>query len=174
MSSSITPRIPTIPVAVYYVVPVDSSDDGARVSDDHIQVCDYYYHDETSDTYSLLPPGKLEAVASGLSLDYVVLRQLSPKAFNFPSCKRTSGALLFSATAKNLRTISNCNPMPDVFLAVTAMTDDMPSVVIPVAHPELRGVILTFSVPDTNPSSPKGSMLLRGTRDPEIQGSTNG
>jgi hypothetical protein len=168
MSSSNYPG--TIPVAVYYVVPIESSNDGkTQLSDDHTQACNYYVRNADDNKYSLVMPTQLQAIPSGLGIDYIVLQQLSPSEVTPPPLHPTENARLFSATAKNSQVIGDCIPLPNVFLAATATSaaGSMPTLAIPVAPPEQRGLILIFSV------LKDGKTLLRGTSDPEIKGSTN-
>lgn len=172
MSSSIPV---TIPMAVYFVIPVESSPDG-RQTDEHTQVCNYYIQTGDNTFTQVLPPTpqlpiQLQAVASGLALDYILLQQLDPRLDTVLVPKLASSmsnARLFSATSKNLRSLASENALPNVFLAAAATPADLPSVAVPVAPPELRGLILVFTGLDSNGNT------LRGTHDPEIKGSTNG
>lgn len=176
MSSS-TQSATTVPVAMYYVVPIESDDDGkSRKSDDHVQSCNYYVYDKNQDNdkdkknYVLIPdPPLLQAVSTGLGVDYVVLQQLSPLEMKKPPSNPAKDVTLFSATARNEKSTSGEKPLPNVFLAAAPRAEAMPVLAIPVGAPYRRGLILTFSA--FNPSS--GEFLLRSTSDPEIRGSTN-
>jgi len=170
MSANLRPS--TVPVAVYYVLPVISGGDGrTTVTDEQNQACKYYVFNPKTTQYDNAG-SQLDAVGSGLPVNYVVLQQmpwsdtLNPSV---PSSQVSQGTTLFSATAKTVAGPVGYNPLPNVFLAAIVKPDAPPSVIIPVATLETRGLILVFSVQDSN-----GNIVLRATFDPEIKGSTNG
>ena len=176
-------------VATYYVVPTRPKMGPIEPTLEHAQSCAYYVYTPTpqaQENWTLLKDPKKQIVANNQS-NYVCLVQLTDADLDINGPKLPvpvgmvfeSDVTLYGAAARTL-TGNSCGPITDLFLAnFTDQRPDVekhvsdsllrPTVMIPVAPGNTRGLVLIFTVTG---EKGKASPGLRATFDPEIKGST--